>query len=357
MTHGSHTDATSTPAPTRRNAETPPSAPRSTAVYALRTAIRAFTRDQCMDVAAALTYYAVLASAPAALALVSVLGLVGGGADTVNRVLDVVKDVVPSDAAAVIEPLIQQVADKGANAGVALVVGLALALWSASGYVGAFGRAMNRVYGAQEGRPAWKLRPALLAVTLLTVVIAAAVVAALVLSGSVARAIGDAIGLGGATLTVWSIVKWPIVLILVIVIVAVLYQATPNVRQRHFRWLSAGAIVAILVWMAASAGFGFYVAKFGTYGSTYGALAGVIVLLLWVWITNLALLFGAELDAELERTHQLRNGIAAEEGLELRPRDTRAQVKQDRKRARDVAQGRAIREAAQSSEHSTDDGA
>lgn len=324
--------------------------PRWTWTYTTRTAVRRFSRDQCMDVAAGLTYYAVLASAPAALVLVSILGLVEGGENAADQVLDVVGEIVPKDAVQVLEPLVQQVSVDDAKAGVAFVVGLVVAVWSASGYVGAFSRAMNRVYRTNEGRPLWILRPVLLGVTLLTVILAAAVAAILVLSGPVAHAIGTAIGLGPATLTVWGIVKWPIALILVVIVVAVLYYATPNVRFTHLRWVSVGALVAILVWIVGSVGFGFYVSHFGTYGTTYGTLGAVIVLLLWLWITNLALLFGAELDAELERSRQLREGIHAEETMQLVPRDTRTWGKQDRARRREIAQGRAIREAARSIE-------
>ena len=313
--------------------------------FAFRSAIRQFQRDQCLDLAAALTYYAVLASAPALLALVSVVGLVGNSEKIIEDVLDIAATVLPAEVVDTLRPLIEQVAQNSSSAGLALIVGAALALWSASGYVGAFSRAMNRIYEVEEGRPFWKLRPVMLLITLVVVIMAALVVAALVLSGPVARQIGETVGLGSTTVTVWNIAKWPVVLLLVIAIVAVLYHGTPNVRQPRFRWLSVGAMVAILVWVIASVGFGFYVSRFGSYDATYGALGGVIVMLLWLWITNLALLFGAELDAELERSRQLQGGIAAEETLQLPPRDTRASDKQERKHEDDVERARAIRHA------------
>lgn len=314
--------------------------------FAARSAVRQFQRDECLDLAAALTYYAVLASAPALLALVSLVGLVGDSEKIVDDVLDIAATVLPAEVVDTLRPLIEQVTQNSGRAGLTLIVGVVLALWSASGYVGAFGRAMNRIYEVDEGRPVWKLRPVMLLITLVVVVMAALVVAALVLSGPVARQIGEAVGLGSTTVTVWNIVKWPVVLLLVIAIVAVLYHGTPNVRQPRFRWLSVGAIVAIVVWVLASAGLGFYVSRFGSYDATYGALGGVIVLLLWLWITNLALLFGAELDAELERSRQLQGGIAAEERLQLPPRDTRASEKKDRQHQEDVERARAIRLAA-----------
>jgi membrane protein len=323
----------------------------------LRSTVREFTRDQCTDLAAALTYYAVLASAPALLALVSILGLVGDGEALVEDVLGIVSSVLPEETLATVEPLIDQVASQSSGAGLALVIGLAGALWSASGYVGAFGRALNRVYEIEEGRPIWKLRPVNLLITLVVAVGAALVVVALVLSGGVARAVGDAIGLGSVALTVWSIAKWPVVLLLVIGIVALLYHSTPNVKQPKFRWISVGAAVAIVVWAIASAGFGIYVATLGSYGSTYGTLGTVIVFLLWLWITNLALLFGAELDAELERGRELQSGLPAEETLQLPARDTRGIDKRATKIAEDVSEGRTIRlEAQRQGRHSDETG-
>lgn len=330
-----------------RKPDSPTDLPRRSWKHVARTTFRQFSRDQCLDLAAALTYYAVLASAPALLAVVSLIGLVGDSEKIVAQVLDVASSVVPADAMATLEPLIEQVAGGSDRAGLALILGLVVALWSASGYVGAFGRSMNRIYEVEEGRPIWKLRPVMLVVTAAVVLMAALVVVALVVSGPVARAIGDAVGLGAAAVTAWNLAKWPVVLLLVILIVAVLYHTTPNVRQPRFRWLSVGAIVAILVWVLASVGFGIYVATIGSYDSTYGALGGVIVFLLWLWITNLALLFGAELDAELERARELEGGIAAEQSLQLPPRDTRASEKRAQKLQEDVERGAEIRRSAQ----------
>ncbi|WP_454856529.1 YihY/virulence factor BrkB family protein [Promicromonospora soli] len=320
---------------------------RRTGVHVLRSTARQFSRNQCLDQAAALTYYAVLAAAPALLALVSVLGLVGSGGQAVERVMGTLEGLVPPDALGVVEPLVQNVADAGSQAGLALIVGVVLALWSASGYVGAFGRTMNRIYEIDEGRPVWKLRPVMLLVTLVAVVIAVLVVAALVLSGPVARAVGDAVGLGTTAVMVWNLAKWPVVLLLVVMLIAILYHVTPNVRRPRMRWLSVGAFVAILVWALASVAFGLYVAAFASYDATYGSLAGIIVFLLWVWITNLALLFGAELDAELERGRELWDGIPAEETVQLPPKDVRASEKREAKRQKEVERGRELRVAAQ----------
>jgi len=311
-------------------------------VYVVRKTLREFSKDQCTDLAAALTYYSVLALFPAAIALLSIVGLVNKGSTTVDTLVQILRDVGASSAADTLEPTLTELSNTP-GAGLALVVGLAIALWSASGYVGAFGRGMNRIYEVDEGRPIWKLRPTMLLVTLITVILTAVVALALVITGPAAQAVGDAIGLGSTVVLVWNIVKWPVLLVIVVLIVALLYYATPNVKQPKFRWISVGAFVAIVVWLVASAAFGFYVATFASYNKTYGSLAGVVVFLLWLWITNLALLFGAELDAELERGRQLQAGIAAEETIQLPPRDTRKIEKAEQKEREDVERGRRLR--------------
>jgi membrane protein len=202
---------------------------------------------------------------------------------------------------------------------------------------------MNRIYQIGEGRPAWKLRPAMFLVTLVLVVLAAVAILALIVSGPLTQSLGSALGLGPAAVLAWRLAKWPILLIVVLVIVATLYYATPNVKATKFRWLSVGALVAIIIWALLSVAFGFYVANFSSYNKTYGALAGVIVFLLWLWITNLALLFGAELDAELERGRELQSGIAAEDTIQLPARDTRNIDKAETKHAADVERGRELR--------------
>lgn len=312
--------------------------------FILRKTLREFSDDQCTDLAAALTYYAVLALFPALLALVSVLGLFGRQGNT-DELLSALSDVGAGSIVDTVRGPLEQLTASSAT-GFALVIGLAGALWSASGYVGAFGRAMNRIYEIDEGRPFWKLRPLMLVITLAAVVLAALVAVGLVVSGPVAQSVGDLIGLGSTAVTVWSIVKWPVLLVLAGLAVAILYYATPNVQQPKFRWLSVGAAVAILTWVIASALFGLYVANFADYNKTYGSLAGVIIFLLWLWLTNLALLFGAELDAEMERGRQLQAGIAAEHELQLPARDTRVIDKNEAKDEQELARAQALRRTA-----------
>jgi len=313
-------------------------------LYVLRRTAREFASDQCTDLAAALTYYAVLSLFPALVVMVSLLGVFGQGRRTTDAVLQLAGDVGPGSAIETLRKPVEQLVESP-SAGLALVVGVLGALWSASGYVGAFGRAMNRIYEIDEGRPVWKLRPLQLLITLAGLIMAAAVAFMLAISGPVASALGNALGVGGAALTVWNIAKWPVILVFVVLAVATLYYATPNIRQPKFRWISIGAGLAIVIWALASVAFGFYVGHFGSYNKTYGALAGVIVFLLWLWITNLALLFGAELDAELQRGRQLQAGIPAEVELQLPPRDDQVIKKNELKDQQDIDRGRKLRKS------------
>lgn len=313
--------------------------------YVLRKTLREFSNDQCTDLAAALTYYSVLAVFPAAIALVSLLGVVGQAQSSVGTVLQVLQPLVSPSTLSTIKPSLEQIA-QSQGAGPALVIGILGALWSASGYVSAFGRAMNRIYEIEEGRPFWKLRPVMLLVTLVAILLCALILVMLIVSGPLATSLGDQIGLGSQALLAWNIVKWPVMLAMVVLVVAILYYATPNVKQPRFRWMSVGAGVAIVIWVLASVGFAFYVASFGSYNKTYGALAGVVVLLLWIWLTNVALLFGAEVDSELERARQLQAGVAAEVELQLPPRDTRGIRSSRKKEEKDIERGLRIREKA-----------
>jgi len=325
-----------------RKVESPTDLDKRSWRYVARKTLREFSDDQCTDLAAALTYYAVLALFPAAIALTSLLGLVGQGTQAVDEVLGILESLGGSGVVETIGPTLREMSSSQA-AGVALVLGLAGALWSASGYVGAFARAMNRIYEIREGRPIWKLRPAMLALTVVLVVLTALTLLALVLTGPVASSVGDAVGLGSTAVLVWGIAKWPVLLAVVVLIVAMLYYFTPNIRQPKFRWVSVGAVLAILTWGLVSVAFGFYVANFSSYDKTYGALGGVIVFLLWLWLTNLALLFGAELDSELERGRELQSGIAAEQTIQLPARDTRNIEKAEKKEREDEKRGRALR--------------
>lgn len=311
--------------------------------YVAAKTLREFSSDQCTDIAASLTYYAVLSIFPALIAIFSLLGVFGQGKAASDAVMGIIEQVAPGDTADAIRGPIEQIAGSPA-AGFALITGIVLAVWSASGYVGAFSRAMNRIYEIDEGRPFWKLKPVQLLVTLAAIVLLVVATTILVISGPVTKAVGDALGVGDVAQTVWSILKWPVLAFIVVLIVAILYYATPNAKQPKFRWISIGALFAIIVLAVATLAFGFYVANFSSYDRTYGSLAGIVIFLLWLWIANLALLFGAEFDAELERGRQLQAGIAAEEQIQLPPRDTRKIDKAAAVEAKDIARGRRIRE-------------
>lgn len=302
-----------------------------------------FTSDKCTDLAAALTYYAVLSLFPFLIAITSLLPLFGGGAQTTERLLQIASDLGAAEDA--LEPLQTYIESMQtvSGAGLAVVIGLLGALWAASNYVNAFSRAMNAIYEVEEGRPIWKLRPVMLLLTVVLVVLVLLVIVALVLSGGLARSVGSLIGLGDTAVTVWNIAKWPVVALIVVLIVALLYWGTPNVKQPKFRWLSPGAILAIVVAVVGTVAFGFYVGNFGNYNATYGALAGVVIGLLWLWLINLALLFGAEVDAELERGRELAAGLPAEETIQLPPRDTKQSDKKAEKQADLVAEARSLR--------------
>ena len=319
-----------------------PALTRTSWSYIVRRTFREFLNDECPDVAAALTYYAVLALFPAFIALVSLVGLVGEDRSSVDFLLDVLRDLKAGSVADTLEPtLVELSASTGAS--LALFLGLAGALWSASGYTHAFGRAMNRIYGVREGRPVWKLRPLMLLLTAALLILTAVTVAGLVLSGPVARSVGDALGLGDTAVSVWGILKWPVLLLIVAVIVDLLYWGTPNVKHPRFRWITVGSALSIVVWVLLSAMFGLYVANFSSFSRTYGSLAGVIVFLLWLWITNLALLFGGELDAEIERGRELQLGLPAERQVQLEPRDSRNIEKFEERAREEQSEARQIR--------------
>ena len=311
--------------------------------YIAKKTFREFTKDQCPDLAAALTYYSVLSIFPALLALVSLLGIFGQPEKTTGALLDIVQGFAPAETVDAIRAPVEQLSSSSA-AGLTLVIGILTALWSASGYVGAFGRAMNRIYEIDEGRPFVKLRGTMLAVTIATVLIVVLLAAMLVLSGPVAESVGNALGLGDVVLTIWNIAKWPLIVLLVVAAIAILYYATPNVKQPKFRWMSLGSLIALAIFLLASLAFGFYVANFSSYNETYGTIGGVIVSLLWLWILNMSLLFGAEFDAEMERGRQLQAGIEAEETIQLPPRDTKQSDKLQAREEEDIQRGRELRE-------------
>jgi membrane protein len=280
-----------------------------------------FQEDNLSDWAAALTYYGLLSLFPALIAMVSLIGIFGDPKSTTDSLTEIITEIGPASAAETFEGPIKAVTESSGTAGVAFVVGLAAALWSASGYIGAFTRASNVIYETPEGRPFWKLRPLQILITLVMIVLMALLAVSLVLTGPLVSAIAEPLGIGETAIELWNIAKWPVMALVFLLAIAVLYYATPNVKLRGFRWVTPGSVVAIVVWAVASALFAFYVANFGSYNKTYGTLGGLIALLIWFWITNLAILFGHQLNAERERSLEIEEGRPrAEREIQLEPR-------------------------------------
>jgi membrane protein len=287
----------------------------------LKRTLTEFSEDNMTDWAAALTYYGLLSLFPAMIALVSIIGLVADPQSTTKTITQVVSQLGPKSAANTFAGPIQSITSHRSAAGILLIVGLATALWSASGYVGAFMRAANIIYETPEGRPIWKLRPLQLLVTLVMIVLLAAVLLAIVLTGPVVSAVAGPLGIGSTAQTIWNIAKWPVMLAVVILMFGVLFHAAPNVKLPGFKWVTPGAVVAIVVWIIVSALFAFYVANFGSYDKTYGTLGGMVGLLVWMWITNCVLLLGMELNSERERSRELDAGMPrADREIQLEPR-------------------------------------
>ncbi|MDN3293230.1 YihY/virulence factor BrkB family protein [Streptomyces ficellus] len=287
-----------------------------------------FLDDELPDRAAALTYYSVLSIFPALLVLVSALGVIGESAT--RTVLDNLQQLAPGPVRDILGNAVRQLQDSAGASGVVAIVSLLAAVWSASGYVGAFIRTANAVYDLPEGRPVWKLTPLRVGLTLVLMVLLAVSAVIVVFTGPLAERAGQAFGLGEEAVTVWNIAKWPVLIVLVVLMIALLFWRAPNVHGQGFRWLSPGSVLAVLLWLVASAGFALYVANFGSYNKTYGTLAGVITFLVWLWLSNLAILLGLELDAELARQRAISGGMPATEEPYVEPRDTRAWSRRDR---------------------------
>ncbi|MFF7202421.1 YihY/virulence factor BrkB family protein [Streptomyces sp. NPDC008141] len=309
--------------------DTPAELPKKSWWSVLRRTAAEFKDDELADRAAALTYYGVLALFPALLVLVSLLGV--AGKSTTQSILDNLEKLTPGSARQIISDAVEQLQASSGTGSVLAIVGLLAALWSASGYVAAFIRSSNAVYDIPEGRPVWKVTPLRLVVTVVLMVLACASALIVVFTGGIARQVGSALGIGDTALTVWSIAKWPVLVLLVTIMIAILYWASPNAKGRGFKWVTPGSFLALLIWIAASAGFALYVANFASYNKTYGTLAGVIVFLVWLWITNLAILLGLEFDAEMARERAIVGGHPADEEPYVQPRDTRAWSDEERR--------------------------
>jgi membrane protein len=301
----------------------------------LKRSVQQFKHDDVTDRAAALTYFGVLAIFPAALVLVSIVGLLGPSA--VQSLLDNLGKTTPGGVSTFLHDVVHQVQGGSGAASIGAIVGILVALWSASGYVAAFMRASNAIYDVDEGRPIWRTIPVRVGTTLAVVVMLIASAAIVVVTGSVAGRVGSALGIGDAAVTAWDWAKWPVLLIIVSLMFSLLYWACPNVRPGGFRWITPGGVLAVVVWLVASGLFGGYVSFSGSYNKTYGTLATVIVFLVWLWISNIALLLGLEVNAEAERERVLRAGMPADVEPYVELRDTRKLDGAERRRAEEAA--------------------
>jgi membrane protein len=303
-----------------RTPDQPTDLPKESWGAVLKRTGREFGDDKLTHWAAALTYYGILSIFPALLALVSLLGLIGEGAT--QPLIDNVNELAPGPAQEIVAGALETVQQNQGASGIAFALGLAGAIWAASGYIGAFMDASNSIYDAPEGRPIHKKLPIRVGITVLMLILVSLLALMVVLTGPVARQVGDVAGLGDTAVTVWDIAKWPVMVVLIGFMFAVLYWAAPNVRQPGFRWVSPGGLLAVTLWILASVGFAFYVGNFGSYNEAYGTFGGVIVFLVWLWITNIAILLGAEFNAELERGRAIEGGMDPrhEPYVELRDR-------------------------------------
>jgi membrane protein len=310
----------------KKSPETPTDLNRPSWIGVLKRTVKGFQKDNLSDWAAALTYYGVLSIFPALIVLVSVLGLIGEPAT--QPLIDNLGSVAPGPAKDIFTSAIENIQGSQGAAGVFFIIGILAAIWAASGYVAAFMRASNAIYAIEEGRPIWKTMPVRVGLTVLLMVLTALSAVAVTVTGGLAKEVGNLLGLGDTAVTVWNIAKWPVLLLLVGFMFAVLYWAAPNVKQPGFRWITPGGVLAVIGWVIASAAFAFYVANFGSYNKTYGALAGPIVFLVWLWISNIMILLGAEFNAELERGRAIEAGMRPEDKEPyVEPRDTRKMEK------------------------------
>jgi membrane protein len=302
----------------RTEPEGPTDLPKPAWGGVLKRTFNEFKEDNLTDWAAALTYYGIVSIFPALIALVSILGLIGPSAT--EPLLDNLGQFAPGPAHEILENALNGLTETRSPAGILFFVGLAGAIWAASGYIGAFIRASNVIWDVEEGRPIWRTIPLRLVVTIVMLMLLSASAIAVVVTGPLAEQVGKLIGIGGAAVTAWDVVKWPVLILVVSLMFSILYYASPNVRQPGFRWVTPGGILAVVVWILASAAFGIYVANFGSYNKTYGSLGAVVIFLVWLWLTNVAILLGAELNAEIERGRKIEAGEPPDREPFLPPR-------------------------------------
>jgi membrane protein len=312
----------------------PADLPKASLMAVLKRSRAEFRNDNLTTLAAALTYYGVLAMVPGLLVLFTALGLFGK--HVTQKVAAQVNHVAPGSAGHFVQTLLHQAQSHKAGTGITAIVGLVIALWSASSYVNGFRQASNVIYGIGEGRPLWKTISIRLAVTVFAVVILMLCAVIVVVSGSIANEIGNAIGVGHTAVVIWGVAKWPVLVVLVSVLLAVLFWASPNAKQAGIKWISPGGVVATVIWLIVSALFAIYVANFSSYNKTYGPLAGIVILLIWLWLSNIAILLGAEINAELDHAKAVADGLPPQVRPFAEPRDTKKLDESDKQAVREA---------------------
>ena len=321
----------------QRELDGPTELPRDSLMAVLKRSRAEFRNDNLTTLAAALTYYGVLAMVPGLIVLFTALGLFGK--NVTNKVVSQVNHVAPGSAGHFVETLLHQAQSHKTGTGIMAIIGLVIALWSASSYVNAFRQGSNVIYGIGEGRPLWKTISIRLVVTVFAVIILMSCAVIVVVSGSIANTIGNALGVGHTVVLVWDIAKWPVLLVLISLLLAILFWASPNAKQAGIKWISPGGLIATILWLIVSALFALYVTNFSSYNKTYGSLAGIVVFLIWLWLSNVAVLLGAEVNAELDHAKAVAAGLPADVRPFALPRDTKKLDEHD-KRAVDEAQAR-----------------
>jgi membrane protein len=269
-----------------------------------------YPKGGCIDFAGAMTYRAVTAMIPSLVVIVSLVNLVTDGQAAVDAVVAILRDLGAGSIVANsgLRTVLDSLLVKQGSASVLLGSGLFGAIWSGSGYVAAFTRASNRIYGVREGRPWWKVQLLQFGLATVALVLLAVEAAGLVISGPLAKLVGDRVHAGAPFRLAWSAGRWPVLVLIAVVLLSLLFWIAPNVRQPRFRWLTLGGTVALAVWIAVSFGFGLYVANFGSYDRTYGSLGAIMVFLVWLYLSNSALLLGVQVNAEVQRGRLIQAG-------------------------------------------------
>ena len=304
----------------RQAARGPLQLPRRTWPATVRRTLQEFLEDHLLQWAAALTFFGVISLFPALLAMVALLGLIG--APALEPLIENVSELAPGAARDITLEALRRIEDGADRSSLSFTLAVAAALWSASAYVGAFIPAANVVWEVEESRPIWKKLLLRIGLTVALLLLIVATALTVLLTGPIAEQLGALAGVGEAAVELWELAKWPFLALVMMLLLSILYWVAPNVRHPGWRWVLPGSVLAVGVAIVASAGFTLYIAHFGRYNATYGAIGGVLVFMLWLWLTNIAILLGAEFNAEIERALAIDGGSPHDPGVPEPPTAT-----------------------------------